>query len=167
MIIRTLKFNLMIEYPPPYEQSVWDYKRANIDTNQKALKQINWRLLFPNKSVHQQVKILNNTLMNVFSNFIPNKLVTFNDKDPPWMPEHLKKKIKWRNKIYAEFLNENNDSADYITLQNVRVEASELVCKSKDDYHKQLARIVLIQGLFQTLGRSQLLCLFTKKGTNR
>ena len=31
-------------------------------------------------------------------------------------------------------------SVDYITLQNVIVEVSELVCKSKDDYHKQLAR---------------------------
>ena len=57
-----------------------------------------------NKSVHQQVEILNNTLMNVFSNFIPNKLVTFNEKDPPWMSEYLKKKIKWRNKIYADYL---------------------------------------------------------------
>ena len=50
--------------------------------------------------------------MNVFSNFIPNKLVTFYDKDPLWMSEHLKKKIKWRNKIYAEYLNENNESVD-------------------------------------------------------
>ena len=99
--------------------------------------------LLPNSSSyidHQQVKILNNTLMNVFSNFIPNKLVTFNDKDPPWMSEYLKNKIKWRNKIYAEHLNENNGSIDYTTLQNVIVEVSELVCKSKDDYHKQLAR---------------------------
>ena len=32
--------------------------------------------------------------MNVFSNFIPNKLVTFNDKDPPLMSEYLKNKIK-------------------------------------------------------------------------
>ena len=76
------KFTLMIEYPPPYEQLVWDYKKANIDSIQKALKQINCRILFSNKSVHQQVEILNNTLMNVFSNFIPNKLVTFNSKDP-------------------------------------------------------------------------------------
>ena len=36
--------------------------------------------------------------MNVFSNFIPTKLVTFNDKDPPWMSECLKNKIKCRNK---------------------------------------------------------------------
>ena len=78
----------MIEYPTPYERLVWDYKKANIDSIQKALKQINWRFLSSNKSVHQQVEILNNTF-NVFSNFIPNKFVTFNDKDPHWMSEYL------------------------------------------------------------------------------
>ena len=60
-------------------------KNTNTDSIQKALKQINWRFLFSNKSVHQQIEILNNTLMNVFSNFIPNKFVTFNENDPPWM----------------------------------------------------------------------------------
>ena len=47
----------MIEYPPPYERLVWDYKKANIDSIQKALKEINWRFLFSNKSVQQQVEI--------------------------------------------------------------------------------------------------------------
>ena len=101
----------MIEYPPPCERLIWDYKEANIDSIQKALKQINWWFLFSNKSVLQQFKILNNTSMNVFSNFISNKFVTFNDKGPPWMSEYLKNKIKWRNEIYAEYLNENNESA--------------------------------------------------------
>ena len=31
--------------------------------------------------------------MNLFSNFIPNKLVTLNDKDPTWMSEYLKTKL--------------------------------------------------------------------------
>ena len=35
---------------------------------------------------------------------------------------------------------EKNESVDYITLQNVIAEVSELVCKTKDDYYKQLAR---------------------------
>ena len=56
------------------------------------------------------------------------------------MSEFLKNRIKWRNKIYAEYLNENNESIGYVTLQKVIVGVSELVCKSKDDYHKQLAR---------------------------
>ena len=47
--------------------------------------------------------------MNVFSNFIPNKLVTFNDKDPPWMSEYLKNKINWCKEIHTEYLNENNE----------------------------------------------------------
>ena len=64
-------------------QLVWDYKKANIYSIQKALDQINWRLLFSNKSVHQQDQILNKTFMIIFSNFTPKKLVTFNDKDPP------------------------------------------------------------------------------------
>ena len=27
------KLNLIIEYPPPYEWLVWDYKKANIEAN--------------------------------------------------------------------------------------------------------------------------------------
>ena len=32
-------------------------------------------------------------LINLISNFIPDKLVTFDYKDPPWMTEKLKEKI--------------------------------------------------------------------------
>ena len=31
---------------------------------------------------------------------------------------------------------ENNQNVDYITLEKLIAEVSELVCKSKDDYHK-------------------------------
>ena len=59
--------------------------------------------LFSSKNVHQQVKlklIKNKTIINIFSNFASNKLVTFDDKDPPWMTEKLKEKIKWKQKVY-------------------------------------------------------------------
>ena len=42
--------------------------------------------------------------------------------------------------FYANLSCISKKSIDYITLQNVTVEVSELVCKSKDDYHKHLAR---------------------------
>ena len=44
--------------------------------------------MFSYKNVHQQVNIFNKTIVNIFSNFIPNKLVTFDDKDPPWMKKN-------------------------------------------------------------------------------
>ena len=93
----------MIEYPPPYECLVWDYKHSDENAIARALHQVDWNFLFFNKNVHEQVSILNRTLINVFSNFIPNKLVTFKDKDPPWMTSNLRHKINWKNSIYKDF----------------------------------------------------------------
>ena len=44
------KFNLKIEYPPPYKRLVWDYNKAKTDSIIKSLKSINWINLFSNKS---------------------------------------------------------------------------------------------------------------------
>ena len=46
------KLNLNIEYPPPYEHLVRDYKNADTNSIRKALKQVNWEFLFQNKNVH-------------------------------------------------------------------------------------------------------------------
>ena len=42
--------------------------------------------------------------MDIFSNFIPNKIVTFNDQDPPWFGEKIKAKIKLKNRVYKEYI---------------------------------------------------------------
>ena len=31
--------------------------------------------------------------MNIFSNYIPNKLTAIDNKNPPWMNEYIKRKI--------------------------------------------------------------------------
>ena len=47
--------------------------------------------MFSYKNVHQQVNIFNKTIVNIFSNFIQDKLVTFDDKDSPWMKKNKRK----------------------------------------------------------------------------
>ena len=39
-----------------------------------------------------------------FSNFIPSKLVTFNDSDPPWTTSNLRDQINWKNNTYKDYL---------------------------------------------------------------
>ena len=34
---------------------VWDFKRASISSIRKAFKMVDWRFLFLNKNVHEQV----------------------------------------------------------------------------------------------------------------
>ena len=43
-------FNLNIYYPPPYQQLIWDYKKANSATIRKALDSVNWERLFNGKN---------------------------------------------------------------------------------------------------------------------
>lgn len=46
---------------------------------------VNWETLFNNKTVNKQVCIFSETIMNIFSNFVHNRLVTFDDSAPTWM----------------------------------------------------------------------------------
>ena len=100
---------------------------------------MNWNSLFSHKNVHEQVAIFNQTLMNIFSNYVPNKFITIDDKDPPWMNEHIKRKIMDK-KVACKSFNTNIESCDaYLKLQAVSTELSEMILKRKDDYHRQLS----------------------------
>ena len=49
-----------------------------------ALQNVNWHRLFANnKTVYQQVNFLNDIILNVFTNFVPNKVITCDDRDSP------------------------------------------------------------------------------------
>ena len=88
--------------------------------------------LFSCKNVQEQVNIFNKTIINIFSNFIPNKLVTFDDKDPPWMTEKLKKKMKWKHKVHRDYLKNGKTEADYMYVHHVITKVSQLISESKD-----------------------------------
>ena len=58
----------------------------------KVVNIVNWEFLFSKINVHEQVSVFINILMNIFSNYIPNRYVTFDGKDPAWPREKIKKK---------------------------------------------------------------------------
>ena len=127
---------LKVEYPPPYQGLVWNFKN---DATEKSIELVNWNFLFSNKSVLEQVIIFDQTLMNIFSNYIPNKLITVDGKDPPWMKESIKKKIMV--KMYAcKYFNAGNKNYDaYLKLQAISTELSEIRLKRKEDYYRMLS----------------------------
>ena len=74
---------MQVEYPPPYQRHVWNYAKANKDAILSALQTFDWHCLFANKTVYQQMNLLNDIILNVFTNFVPNKAITCDDRDPP------------------------------------------------------------------------------------
>ena len=102
--------------------------------------QVNWSIILCNKDVHQQVNILNSIILNVFTNYVSNKVITIDDKDAPWMADFIKSKTEWRNIIYKTFQNSFKNLAEYNTLQQAIIEVSDLMYKKKNDYSNALAK---------------------------
>ena len=77
--------------------------------------------------------------MNIFPNFTPNKLVTFDDRDPPWMNDFVKSKIKWKNQLYKIYTKNGYKCNDYLRLKEATVLVSQIIAKRKEDYHNIIA----------------------------
>ena len=65
-------------------REVWHYKDANIELIRKAVNGFKWARVISNTRVNEKVNIFNNIILNIFSNFIPREILTWDDKDPPW-----------------------------------------------------------------------------------
>ena len=73
------KFDLKIFYCPLYQRRVWNFKWSSIDSIRKTIKMVDWHFMLMNKTVHEQVITFNTILINIFSNYIPNRYVIIDD----------------------------------------------------------------------------------------
>ena len=73
---------------------MWNYKKASTESIKKSIESVNWKPLFNGKPVNKQISISNETIINILSNFVPNKFVTFDDNDQSWMNDSIKNNIK-------------------------------------------------------------------------
>ena len=48
--------------------------------------------------VDEKVKLLNETLLNIFRNYIPNKKIKWDYQQPPWITDKIKTLLKERCK---------------------------------------------------------------------
>ena len=96
----------------------------------------NWEKLFQNKNIHDQLKLFNETIVNIVSNYIPNKFIICNDKDPPWLNDHTKRLINLKNKIFKKHLKDGRPKSVYENLQAITWDLTEAVTNSKNVYER-------------------------------
>ena len=65
----------------------------------KTVEGFDWDKAFSDKSADEKASILTKAIFNVISNFIPNKIVTIDDRDPPWINNKIRSLIKKLNII--------------------------------------------------------------------
>ena len=60
--------------------------------------------------------------LNVFHNYVSNKYLTVDDKDPAWMNEPIKLNIKAKNNIYNKYIQNGRFEKDFLLLETLIVE---------------------------------------------
>ena len=82
--------------------------------------------------------------MNVFRNYAPNKYITIDDKDPIWINKIIKSKIKTKNLLFKQYIQNRRLESDFVFLEALITEIDELISSTKNLYYENLARKVNI-----------------------
>ena len=89
--------------------------------------------------MESQVSELNDLLLNIYSNYIPNKTVLCGGKDPPWMTNGIRVVIEMKKNAYKEYIRSGMRHNYYVRFENLRTELSNLIRDTKTEYHSKLA----------------------------
>ena len=92
------------------------------------------------KDLNSQVVTLNETILNVFRNYVPNKCITIDDKDPVWMNEIIKSKMETKSKLYQQYIENGRFESDLVFIESLIAELNDLISYTKDLYYENLAK---------------------------
>ena len=90
-----------------------------------------WERLFDRKDINAQVIALNRSILNESRNYVPNKHVTVNDKDPVWMNETIKSKVKGKNEVFKQYIQNGRFESDSLFFETLTRNARR--CNNCDD----------------------------------
>ena len=84
------------------------------------------------KDLNSQVVTLNETILNVFRNYVPNKCITIDEKDPVWMNEIIKSKMETKSKLYQQYIENGRFESDLVFIESLIAELNDLISYTKD-----------------------------------
>ena len=133
------KFNLKIEYPPPYERLVWNYSKADITSIQKSASQFNWENSFMYLTLDEKIDLFNSTLLNIFSNYCPSKTIACDDSEPPWLSDDIKTMIKEKDNAFIQYQRSSKNILETETFKEIVHTLTEQIEKAKINYYSNLS----------------------------
>ena len=134
------KFNLMISYPPPYSREVWHYREANTELIRRASSNFNREKEFYNTNVTKKVSIFNETILNVFSSYIPHETLTCDDKDTPWFNSRTKSFLQYKYEPYKDFRRSSTNAQLLNKLNHLQEQLKFLINRSKQNYYVRMTK---------------------------
>ena len=131
--------NFSVPSPPPYKRNIWKYDQANVPSIKNNIGSVNWEELFDGRSVDDMVSILTDKLLSIMSDNIPNKIITVNDKDAPWVTPEVKGAIKRNRRVFDRWKGRGRPEGGRALVQEVQIETNSVIDAAKESYIKDLS----------------------------
>ena len=96
----------------------------------KAVQDLDWEKAFENLSVEKKANLLNETLQNIFINYIPNKKIKSNYCQSPWINDNIKRCLKERPKLTKIFCKNGQKREDREKLEAKATYWTEQIVKA-------------------------------------
>ena len=117
----------------------WGHFCTNTDMISEAIQGFDCDKAFLDKSTQEKASILTKTILNILSNFIPNEIVTIDDKYPPWINNKIKSLIRNKNEYFKNCIKSNNSESirHFEQMEDTLLTSIEI---SKQKYYFKLSR---------------------------
>ena len=121
--------------PPPYKRRIWFYDRADVTSIRKSIEMFRWQeVLSEIDCPNSKVRLLNDVLINLLSNFIPNKQITVRPWQAPWITQSIKNFIRKKNRAYRTFIKNGQPEDRREGINNMVSQVSKLIEDAKNNY---------------------------------
>ena len=95
---------------------------------------------------HEQVKLLNEVLLNIYSNFIPKKVKTIRPFQAPWITQAIKNFLRKKNRAYNSFVRNSRPDDKLEGIQNMISEGARLIEEARRNYFLKAGKTLATPG---------------------
>ena len=131
------KLNISVPFPP---RKVWYYAKAPKDRIKSAVADIDWPIMFSGLDVDKMTHLFTSRRAGIFSESIPNKTITHDNRDPSWMTPSLKSAIKRKHREYNKCAKHGCKPDDWEYVRTIRDQTSSKITQVKNEYFSSLGK---------------------------
>ena len=113
----------------------------------KSIEMFKWREHLDNIGCpNEQVKLLNEVLLNIYSNFIPNRVQTIRPRQAPWITPTVKNFLRNKSRAYKSFVRNGQPDDKRAGIQKMIAEGSKMIEDAKRDYFLKAGKTLASPG---------------------
>ena len=129
-------FNFLKPRYKSFKRRIWKYDSGDYFQLRKRLSEVEWNTVY-NDDENKYTQNISHVLIEKASQSIPNKTITVNPHDPPWITLEIKRKIRKRKRYYRRAKRTNSDQ-HWLKFKRLRNEVISSIRSAKKVYFDRM-----------------------------